>query len=143
MFSGTDSLRKGKMCTMTQKVGSQKCERCKCGQCEPWCTKDCVQLIAEELNMNRETVLQILTEDLEIEIIFLKMMLCIFTTDHELHWLHFSCDLLNNTELFDRVITSDEMYLWSGNKMSEQAVKKNYLSQKNHVLLAVCMFLWS
>ena len=56
-----------------------------------------VWLIAEELNMHRETVRQILTEDLGMKIF--PHRLC--------HPFHISSDLLNNAKMFDKVFTGD------------------------------------
>jgi histone-lysine N-methyltransferase SETMAR len=67
-----------------------------------------VRLIAEELNMNRETVKQIITEDLGMRKISAKMMPQILTDDQKF-WLHISSDLLHHAEMFDKVITDDEM----------------------------------
>jgi len=67
-------------------------------------------VIAEELNMNRETVRQIVKEDLGMRKISAKMVPRILTHDQKQHRLHISSDLLRNAEMFDRVITSDETW---------------------------------
>jgi flagellar biosynthesis/type III secretory pathway protein FliH len=76
-----------------------------------------VRVIAEELNMNRETVRQIVKEDLGIRKISTKIVLKIsakmvpcLTHDQKQHRLHISSDLLRIAEMFDRVITSDETW---------------------------------
>jgi hypothetical protein len=62
----------------------------------------------EELNMNRETVRQIVKEDLGMKKFSTKMMPRILTHDQKKHWPHISSDLLRNAEVFDRFIISDE-----------------------------------
>ena len=69
-----------------------------------------VAVIAEELNMNRETVRQIVKEDLGMRKISAKMVSRILTHDQEQRRLHISSDLLRNAEMFDRVITGDETW---------------------------------
>jgi hypothetical protein len=67
-----------------------------------------VRVIAEELNINRKTVRQIVKEDLGIRKISAKMVPRILTCEQKQRWLHISSDLLCDSEMFDRVITSDE-----------------------------------
>jgi len=69
-----------------------------------------VRVIAEELNMNRETVRQIVKEDLGMRKISAKMVPRISTRDQKQRRLHISSDLLRNAEVFDRVITGDETW---------------------------------
>jgi len=69
-----------------------------------------VRVIAEELNMKRETVQQIVKEDLGMRKISAKMVPRILTHDQKQRRLHISSDLLHNAEMFDRVITDDEMW---------------------------------
>jgi hypothetical protein len=64
-----------------------------------------VRLTAEELNMNRETVRQIIAGDLGMRKISAKMVPRILTDDQK-RQLHVSSD----AEMFDRVITSDETW---------------------------------
>jgi hypothetical protein len=60
--------------------------------------------------MNRETVRQIVKEDLGMRKISAKIVPRILTHDQKQRWrLHISSDLLRNAEMFDRVITGDEM----------------------------------
>jgi len=66
-----------------------------------------VRVIAEELNMNRETVRQIVKEDLGLRKFSAKMVPRILTHDQKKHRLHISSDLLRKAEMFDRVITGD------------------------------------
>jgi hypothetical protein len=68
-----------------------------------------LRVIAEELNMNRETVRQIVKEDLGMRKISVKMVPRILTHDQK-HQLHISSDLSCNEEMFDRVITGDETW---------------------------------
>ena len=69
-----------------------------------------VRVIAEELNMNRETVRQIVKEDLGMRKFSAKMVPRILTHDQKQCWLHISSDLLCNAEMFDRAITGDETW---------------------------------
>ena len=72
-----------------------------------------VRVIAEELNMNRETVRQIVKEDLGMRKISAKMVRRILTHDQKQRRLHISSDLLRNAEMFDRVITADETWCFN------------------------------
>jgi hypothetical protein len=67
-----------------------------------------VTVIAEELNMTRETVQQIVKEDLGMRKISAKMVPPILTHEQKQRWLHISSGLLCNAGMFDRIITSDE-----------------------------------
>jgi len=69
-----------------------------------------VTVIAEEFNMNRETVQQIVKEDLGMRKISTKMVPRILTHDQKQCRLHISSDLLCNAEMFGRVITGDETW---------------------------------
>jgi len=60
--------------------------------------------------MNRETVQQIVKEDLGMRKISAKMVPRILPHDQKQHRLHISSDLLRNVEMFYRVITGDEMW---------------------------------
>jgi len=73
-----------------------------------------VRLIAEELNMNKETVRQTVKEDLGMRKISAKMGPRILTHDQK-HQLHISSDLLRNAEMFYRVITGDETWCFQYN----------------------------
>jgi len=57
--------------------------------------------------MNRETVRQIVKEDLGMRKISTEMVSQILTHDQKRR-LHISSNLLRNAEMFDRVITGDE-----------------------------------
>jgi len=69
-----------------------------------------VRIIAEELNINRETVRQIVTKDLGMRKISAKMVPRILTHDQKQRRLHISSDLLRDAETFGRVITGDETW---------------------------------
>jgi len=69
-----------------------------------------VKVITEELKINRETVRQIVKEDLGMRKIYAKMVPRILTHDQKQHRLHISLDLLRKAEMFDRVITGDETW---------------------------------
>jgi hypothetical protein len=68
-----------------------------------------VRVTAEELNINRERVRQIVKVDLGIRKISAKMVPRIWTHDQKRR-LHISSNLLRNSEMFDRVITGDETW---------------------------------
>jgi histone-lysine N-methyltransferase SETMAR len=74
-----------------------------------------VRVISEELNMNRETVRQIVKEDFGLRKISAKMVPRITTNDQKQLRHHISSDLLRNAEMFDRVITGDEMWCFQYN----------------------------
>ena len=102
------------MCNTTQEMGSQKRK----GQMQmwteykPWCAQNQrlgVRVTAEELNMNRETVQQIVKKDLGMRKFSAKMVLQILTNDQKRR-LHISSDFLCNAERSDRVITGDETW---------------------------------
>jgi hypothetical protein len=66
--------------------------------------------LTEELNMNRETVRKIITDDLGIRKISAKMVLRILPDDQKQCQLHISSDLLHSGKMFDTVITGDETW---------------------------------
>jgi hypothetical protein len=68
-----------------------------------------LKLMAEELNMNRETVRQIIMEDFGMRKFFAKMVPRILTDDHKRR-LYISSDLLHNADMFDRISTGDETW---------------------------------
>jgi len=67
-----------------------------------------VTVTAEELNMHRETMRQIVKEGMGMRKISAKMVPRILTHVQKQRRLHISSDLLRNAEMFDRVITGDE-----------------------------------
>jgi len=69
-----------------------------------------VRVIAEELNMNRETVRQVVKKDVGMRKISAKLVPQILTHDQKQRRHHISSDLLRNAEMFDRVITGDETW---------------------------------
>jgi histone-lysine N-methyltransferase SETMAR len=88
-------------------------DSCKCGQSTNLGvlrSKIGVRVIAEELNMNMETVRQTVKEDLGMRKIPAKMVPRILTHDQKQRLLHISSDLLRKAKLFDRVITGDETW---------------------------------
>ena len=91
-------------------------DRSKCGQSTNLGTRRLgVRVIAKELNMNRETVWQIVKEDLGMRKISAKMVPQILTHYQKQRWFHISSDLLRNAETFDRVITGDETWCFQYN----------------------------
>jgi len=68
------------------------------------------RVIAEELSMNRETVQQIVKEDLGMRKISAKMVPRILTHDQKQRRLQISSDILRNAEMFDRVNTGDKTW---------------------------------
>ena len=69
-----------------------------------------MRVIAEELNMNSETVRQIVKEDLGMRKMSAKMVPRILTHGQKQRRLHISSDLLHNAEMFYWVITGDETW---------------------------------
>ena len=70
-----------------------------------------VRVIAEELNMKRETLRRIVKEDLGMRKISTKMVPRILIHDQkQRRRLHISSDILSNAEMFDRVITGGETW---------------------------------
>jgi len=69
-----------------------------------------VRVIAEELNMNRETERQIVKEDMGMRNISTKIVPRILTHDQKERRLHISSHLLHNAKMFDRIITGDETW---------------------------------
>ena len=110
-----------------------------------------VRVIAEELNVNRETVRQIVKEDLGMRNISAKMVPRILTHDQKQRRLHISSDLLRNAEMFDRVITGDETWCfkydpgikrqslqWKTQNSSRP--KKARMSQSQFKTMLLCFF---
>jgi hypothetical protein len=95
-LNGIGGLRKGEK-VMIQEVSNQKHER----------------LTAEELIMYRETVRQIIMQDLGMRKISSEMVPQILTDDQKHCQLHISSDLLHNSQMFDRVITGVEACCFS------------------------------
>jgi hypothetical protein len=60
--------------------------------------------------MNKETVRQIVKEDLGMRKISAKVVPRILTHGQKQRRLHISSDLLRNAQMFDRVITGDETW---------------------------------
>ena len=104
---------------------------------EPWCTQieDQVRVKADELNMNRKTVRQIVKEDLGMRKISAKMVPQILKThDQKQRQLHISSDLLCNAEMFDKVITGDEMTR-KQNDTASSGKHRIQFGQKKHARL--------
>jgi hypothetical protein len=97
-----------------------------------------VWLIAEELNMTKETVRQIITNDLGMRKISTKMVPRILIDDQKQHQLHISSDLLHNTEMFDRVITGNETWCfhkaWNQNTRACSRKHRIHLGQKKELM---------
>jgi hypothetical protein len=60
--------------------------------------------------MNRETVRQIIPDDLGMRKISARMVPRILTDEQKQCWFRISSDLLHNAEMFDKVITDDETW---------------------------------
>jgi len=110
-----------------------------------------VRVIAEELHMNRETVRQIVKEDLGMRKSSAKMVPRILTHDQEQRRLHSSSDLLRNAEMSDRVNTADETWCFQYNpetkRQSLQWTTQNSPRPKNACMsrsqvkaMLVCFF---
>jgi hypothetical protein len=79
--------------------------------------------------MNRETVRQIITEDLGMSKISAEMVPRILTDDQKQQWLHISSDLLHNAEMFDKVITGDETWCFQYDpETKHQNMRSNCIS---------------
>jgi histone-lysine N-methyltransferase SETMAR len=112
-LNDTGGSRKGEMFKTTQEVGSQKRKEQMdmWTEYEPCCAQRLgVRAVAEELNMNRETVRQIVKEDLWMRKFSAKIVPRILTHDQKQRLLYISSDLLPSAEMFDRVITGDETW---------------------------------
>ena len=99
-----------------------------------------VRVISEELNMNRETVRQIVKEDLGMRKISAKMVPRILTHDQkQRRRLHISSDILRNAEMFDRVITGGETWCFNTTrKKNDRACSgkhRIHLGRKKHACL--------
>jgi len=79
-----------------------------------------VRVIAEELNMNRETVPQIVKEDLGMRNFPAKMVPRILKHDRKQRWLHISSGLLRNAEMFGRDIAGDETWCFQHDPETKQ-----------------------
>jgi len=110
------------------------------------------RVIAEELNMNRETARQIVEEDLGMRKISAKMVPRILTHDQRQRRLHISSDLLRNVEMFDRAITGDETWCFQYDpetkRQSMSGKHRIHLDRKKHACLGrrsrpCCVFLRS
>ena len=87
-----------------------------------------VRVIAEELNMKRETVRQIVKEDWGTTTFSAKMVPRILTHDQKQRRLHISTDLLRNAEMSDRVITGDETWCFQ----YDPETKRQSMQWKTH-----------
>jgi len=108
------------------------------------------RVITEELNMIRETVRQIVKEDLAMRKFSAKMVPQILTHDQKRR-LHISSDLLRNAEMFDRVIARDETCCFpyypekndracSGKHRIHLGRKKAPMSRSQAKTMLVCFF---
>jgi len=108
-------------------------------------------VIVEELNMNRETVRQIVKEDSGMIKISTNLVLRILTHDQKQRRLHISSDLLRNAETFDRVITGEETWCFQydpetkrqsmqGKTQNSPRRKKARMSRSQVKIMLVCFF---
>ena len=111
-----------------------------------------VRVIAEELNMSRETVRQVVKEDFGMRKISTKMVSRILTHDQKQCRLRISSDLLRNAEMFDRVITGDETWCFQYDPETKRHCKQwktefTSAEKSTHVSIAgqdhACVFLRS
>jgi AraC-like DNA-binding protein len=93
-----------------------------------------VRVLAEELNMNRETVRQIVKEELGMKKISAKMVPRILPYEQK-RQLHISSDLLRNADMSNRVITSDETWCFQNNTTCS-VEQRIHLGQKKHACLS-------
>jgi histone-lysine N-methyltransferase SETMAR len=101
--------------------------------------------------MHRETVRQIITDDLGMRKISAKMVPRIFTDDQKQRRLHISSDLLYKAEMFDRVITGDVTWCFQydpggknaracSSKHKIHSVEKARMSRSQFKTMLVCFF---
>jgi len=93
-----------------------------------------VRVMAEELNMNRQTVRKIVKEDLGMRKISAKMVPRILTHDRKHRRLHISSDLLRNTEMFYRVITGNGTWCFQ-NERACSVKHRIHLGRRRHACL--------
>jgi histone-lysine N-methyltransferase SETMAR len=102
--------------------------------------------------MNRETVQQIVKEDLGMRKISAKVVPRILTHDQKQRQLHISSDLLCNAQMFDRVITGEEMWCFQYDPKTKQQsmqwkTQNSPRPKKAHISVAgqdhACVFLRS
>ena len=99
-----------------------------------------VRVTAEELNMNRETVRQIVKEDLGTRNFSAKIVPRILTHDQIQRRLHISFNLVSNADMFHRVITGDETWCFQyDSKQKRQSMQwktqNSHRPKKNHACL--------
>jgi len=98
-----------------------------------------VRVITEELNMNKETVRQIVKEDLGMRKISAKMVPRILTHDQKQLRFHILSDILRKAEMFGKIITGDETWCFQYNpetkRQSMQRKHRIHLGRKKHVCL--------
>ena len=110
-----------------------------------------VRVIAAVLNMNRETMRQIVKEDLGKRKISAKMLPRILTHDQKEGRLHISSDLLRNAKMFDRAITGDETWCFQYDPETKQQSmqwkaqnsprqKKTRMSRSQVKTILLCFF---
>jgi len=109
-----------------------------------------VRVIAAELNMNRETVRQIVKEGLGLRKLYVEMVTRIVTHDKKQRQLHISSDVVRNAETFDRVITDDEtccfhydpetkrqIMQWKTQDSLRPKTKQEFLGRRSRIFLCV------
>jgi hypothetical protein len=110
-----------------------------------------VRAITEELNMNRETVLQIVKVYFEMRKNSAKMVPRILTDDQKQHRFHSSSDILRYVDMFDRVITGDEAWCFQYDRETRRqsmewktqnspSPKKAHMSRSQVKIMIVCFF---
>jgi hypothetical protein len=110
-LNGTGGSRKDeKMCKTTQEVGSQK-RKGQSTNLGALRSKIRLRVIAEELNINRETVRQIVKEDLAMRKISAKMVPRILTHDQKQRRLHISFLVKNSITKMDHLPYSPDSIL--------------------------------
>ena len=124
------------MCKMTQEVGSPKTQRTDANVDRVRTLvrserKLGVRVIAEELNMNRETVRQIVKEDLGMRKFSGKMVPRILTHDQKQRRLNISSYLLRNAEMIDRVITGDKTWCFQCDPKTKRQ-RMQWKTQNSH-----------
>jgi len=85
-------------------------------------------MISSELNLNRFTIHQILTQDLDMRKVRTKMVPKNLTTEQKANWRDVCLDLLDRLEgepeFFSRVITGDESWILEYNPKTKRQIQE-------------------
>ena len=114
-----------------------------------------LRMISSELNLNRFTVRQILTQDLNMRKVLAKMVPKNITTEQKTNWRDVCLDLLDrlerDLEFFSRVITGDESWIlefdpetkrqsWEWHTANSPSPKKTRMRKSKIKSMLFCFF---